>query len=205
MTTTTTVDLTTRERLLHALVQYAYEHRTPPFTLKSGAQSNHYVNCRSVALTPVYAELIGQLMAYDLASQGVYFQAVAGVPYGALPIAHTLAQVTGTSVCYVRKEQKAHGLQNKIDTAIAQLDAPLVLVEDVLTSGGSVIETLEALKAAHRLGTLKAICVLVDRQVDGLRSIRDWLATHNPNQSVDVRTYFTLSELVTENRRLSDS
>lgn len=136
------------------------------FTLASGQTSPFYVDCRSLMAYPGSRRLVGHL-AHD-ALAGVTIDCLGGLEIGAISIATTISDY-----CYgatprrdwrtfvVRKQAKDHGLGKLIEGAVRSGDRALI-VDDVLTSGGSL---LDAIAAARQAGlVVSQALVIVDRK-----------------------------------------
>ena len=144
------------------------------FKLASGLMSPFYVDCRSLLAHPSARRLVAHL-AYD-ALRPVQLDCLGGLEIGAISIATTIsdfafvaqpARVWRTFV--VRKQAKDHGLGKLIEGAVQAGDRA-VIVDDVLTSGGSL---LKAVAAARRAGlTVTHAVVIVDRrEQDGRKKV----------------------------------
>jgi orotate phosphoribosyltransferase len=157
--------------------------RTGDFTLASGRKSKYYYNGKRVMFRPSGARLIGEaLVDVVLASSA---EAVGGPELGAVPIAcavgaAALERGTDLPVFVVRKEQKEHGAKDLIVEPYADPDdpeAPLVtagrrvaIVEDTITTGGSVQKAIDAVEEVKAKITL--IAVLVERPEGGCEALR---------------------------------
>ncbi len=141
------------------------------FTLASGQISPFYVDCRALMAHPSARRLVGQLAHEALA--GLSFDCLGGLEIGAISIATTISDYAyGASpkrdwrTFVVRKQAKDHGLGKLIEGAIWTGDRA-VIVDDVLTSGGSL---LKAVAAARSVGlTVTHALVIVDRNEQGGR------------------------------------
>ncbi|MDP2211920.1 MAG: orotate phosphoribosyltransferase [Candidatus Aquicultor sp.] len=139
-------------------------------TLSSGEKSNYYIDCRKVTLDAKGAFLIGEVLS-DMLEDA---DAVGGLTLGADPIATAVSMRSyekgrPVSAFLVRKGMKAHGMMKRIEGPI-QPNSKVVIVDDVITKGGSVVEAIEAVEAeGHRV--LKVVC-LVDREQGGSEIIR---------------------------------
>ena len=136
------------------------------FLLASGETSPYYVDCRALLAHPDARWLVAQLAC--AAIRDLSLDAVGGLEIGAIPLATAIsdyALATQPSKTYrtfvVRKQAKEHGLGKRIEGAVEPNDRVLV-VDDVLTSGGSLLQALEASKEAS-LHASHAF-VIVDRQ-----------------------------------------
>lgn len=172
-----------RARLLELIRRHALLVRgpeEPPFRLKSGAESRTYLDCRRLTL---HAEglaaavhcLWDELRFYSLDSRREAIQAVGGPTVGADPlVAGVLLQSTAQDGpplrgFLVRGGEKDHGLAGRVIGSVRPGDRCL-LIEDVVTSGGSVLEAAAALRefGAEPL----AVMCLVDREQGGREALR---------------------------------
>jgi len=158
-----------RQRLLELLRELSYQERD--VLLASGRRSNFYVDCRQTVLTAEGHFLVGFLFNHIIAAKAPEAQAVGGISVGADPLASATSLMSqfGSRILnafYIRKEPKKHGTSQWLEcTASLAPDMPVVVVEDVITTGGS---TLRAVERARDFGlqVVHAIA-LVDRQEDG--------------------------------------
>jgi orotate phosphoribosyltransferase len=145
--------ISTRERLLRLLIDTkAFKSSpTPIFPLASGAMSNFYIDCKLGMSHPEARQIVGEMML-DLIESPV--GAVGGLLIGAYPIAIAVSDAaykrTGQDLraFAVRKEPKPHGTKKLIEGDVEGVDRVLI-VEDVITSGGSTIEAIR--KCRERL------------------------------------------------------
>lgn len=138
--------------------------RRGDFTLASGKKASFYLDGKQITLDPQGLMLTGKIMLSML--HGVKVDAVGGPTLGADPIAAALALLSSQSgkplrAFIVRKESKAHGTQKMIEGPALQRGDHVVMLEDVITTGGSV---LKAIKEVEAVGAkvVKTLC-LVDR------------------------------------------
>jgi orotate phosphoribosyltransferase len=137
-----------------------------PFTLASGQKSPFYVDCRALMAHPSARRLVGQLAHRALT--GVELDCLGGLEIGAISIATTISDFAYAAdsnrewrTFVVRKQAKDHGLGKLVEGAIRPRDRA-VIVDDVLTSGGSL---LKAVAAARQAGLLvRHALVIVDRK-----------------------------------------
>jgi len=164
----------TRARLLELLRTRAFQERE--VTLSSGLKSNFYIDCKQVSLHAEGAALIGELMFTLLEQHAPAAVAVGGLTLGADPLA------TATSIAsfragrprdafIVRKEPKAHGTAQWIESAQLAPGAPVVILEDVVTTGASTLRAIERARLAG-LNVLHAIG-LVDRLEGGREAVTE--------------------------------
>jgi uridine monophosphate synthetase len=138
------------------------------FTLASGKLSPVYVDLRRVASFPDLFEKV--VDAYTNLIRPLQFDCLAGVPYAALPVGAALALKMKRPLIYPRKEVKAHGTGRAVEGVFEPGQAALV-VEDVVTSGGSLFKSIEALEAAG-LAVRDAV-VLLEREQGGLPAVSE--------------------------------
>ena len=160
--------LTTREELARAFHQtrsFKWD-KEKGFTLASGQVSPFYVDCRALLAHPTARRLVGILAHEALA--GLSFDCLGGLEIGAISIATTISDYAyGASpkrewrTFVVRKQAKDHGLGKLIEGAIQSGDRA-VIVDDVLTSGGSLLKAVAAARQAG-LAVTHAL-VIVDRK-----------------------------------------
>ena len=136
------------------------------FVLASGETSPYYVDCRALLAHPDARWLVAQLAC--TAIRDLPFDAVGGLEIGAIPLATAISDyafATQPSKTYatfiVRKQAKEHGLGKRIEGAVKPNDRVLV-VDDVLTSGGSLLQAIQAARDGQ-LHVTHAL-VIVDRQ-----------------------------------------
>ena len=163
---------------------YERTHLTGTFTLRSGIVSNEYFDKYLFESDPVLLRTIAEALA-PLVPSGI--DALAGLELGGVPIATVLSQVTGIPALFVRKEAKTYGTCRLAEGG--DLDGRrLLVVEDVVTSGGQVITSCGDLRSRGAV-VEQAVCV-IDRESggpDGLAAI-----------DVELRALYTMSELTRE-------
>lgn len=159
---------TERARLAQLLAERSLFRES--VVLASGRRSDYYLDVRQVLLDPEGAHLSGRLSYPLLAASSP--RAVGGLTLGADPLvcavsAAAYADGTNWTGFFVRKEAKKHGLQHWIEGPFIEEGTPVAIVDDVLTSGGSMLTALEKARAAGAV--VVAALVVVDRQEDGGR------------------------------------
>lgn len=158
-------------RLLDLLATRSVKRGT--FTLASGKQSDLYVDCRLTTMHPEGLSLIGPLGLHAIAERGWHPDAVGGLTLGADPVSYAIAyasQLAGLPVraFTVRKEAKTHGTGKLIEGPFERGDR-VVVIEDVITTGGSALRAVEAVHAAG--GTVVGVLAVVDREEGGREAI----------------------------------
>ena len=144
------------------------------FTLASGQTSPFYVDCRSLMAYPGSRRLVGQLAHDALASLTI--DCLGGLEIGAISIATTISDYGyGTTprrewrTFVVRKQAKDHGLGKLIEGAVRPGDRALI-VDDVLTSGGSLLKAVAAARGAG-LAVTHALVIVDRKEQDGRRKV----------------------------------
>ena len=132
-------------------------------TLSSGKEADYYVDLRRVTLDSVSAQLVGEVML-EL-TKDLDYQAVGGLTLGADPVATAMMHVASQKgrkidAFVVRKEEKAHGLQRRIEGPDVK-GKKVLAVEDTSTTGGSVLTAVEALREAGAI--VVGVAVIVER------------------------------------------
>jgi orotate phosphoribosyltransferase len=157
-----------RERLVGALREHALV--IGEVTLSSGATASYYVDAKRAILRPEGFAALGELVAERAAALGA--TAVGGLTMGADPVAcAALAAGADVKAFFVRKETKQHGLMRRIEGPPLESGDRCLVVEDVVTTGGSTLRAIEALQEAGR-EICGVVCVL-DRLAGGGEAIAD--------------------------------
>ena len=153
--------MNSREKLREEILEKAVVHGK--VILSSGKEANYYVDLRRVTLDSVAAPLVGEVML-EL-TKNLEFDAVGGLTLGADPIATAMMHVAASKgrkldSFVVRKAEKAHGLQRRIEGPDVK-GRRVLAVEDTSTTGGSVMTAVEALKEAGAI--VVGVAVIVER------------------------------------------
>jgi orotate phosphoribosyltransferase len=114
-----------------------HERREEPFKLASGQLSHDYIDGKFAIDTGERLTIVSRAVAELAASHGIDFDAVGGLTMGADPLAHGVAMVTGKAWFSVRKEQKQRGREQWIEGTRLQPGTRVLLVDDVISTGGS--------------------------------------------------------------------
>lgn len=153
-----------------------------PFQLASGNRSPIYVNCRQVLSDPVFMGLFLACARCLLVQRGVSVDAVAGGETAGIPYAAYLAQGLDRPMLYVRKKPKGYGIATRVEGRVTA-GARVLMVEDLITDGGSKLGFVDALREAG--GQVTDVLVLFDREQGG----DELLASHGARlHSVTDRT-----------------
>ena len=162
-----------KKRLIELIREKAYEKKS--VILASGRKSDFYIDTRQVTLHPEGAHLTGKLIYQLIQSFDKIVEGVGGLTMGADPIATAVSLISylegkGIPAFIVRKEAKKHGLGLWIEGKKNLKDgANVVIVEDVITSGGSSIKACE--RALSEGLNVLAVITLVDREEGGREAV----------------------------------
>jgi uridine monophosphate synthetase len=138
------------------------------FTLASGKQSPIYVDLRRIISKP---DLLCQAAgAYAALASALQFDCLAAIPYAALPVTAAVALKMNKPMLYPRKEAKTHGTGQMIEGAFEKGNVA-VAIEDVITSGGSILTAVKTLEEGGLV--VKDVIVLVDRNQGGRQAMAD--------------------------------
>ncbi len=155
-----------RERLIDELRAHALI--LGEVVLTSGRTAQYYVDAKRATLRPAGFQALGELVARQADEWGA--TAVGGLTMGADPVAcAALAGGFGGKAFFVRKEAKQHGLQRRIEGPPLAADERCCIVEDVVTTGGS---TLQAIAAVREAGLqIVGVLSVLDRLAGGAERI----------------------------------
>lgn len=147
--------------------------RTGDFTLSSGRRSSYYVDARRTTMSGAGQLLIGRLGLAALDGAGWRPDGVGGLTLGADPVAYALAHAAAAAgrtldAFTVRKEAKGHGAGRRVEGPLEPGNS-VVVVEDVVTTGGSALRAIEALLEFG--ATVRGVLAVVDREEDGRATI----------------------------------
>ncbi len=187
------MQLELKKRLARLLVEKSYKEGS--FLLASGRQSDYYFDCRITALDAEGSWLIGNLF-YDLLSEmrasGVEIKGVGGMTMGADPLVSATTVISyekGNPLpgLLVRKESKGHGT-NQFVEGLANLKEgdPVVVLEDVVTTGGSLLKACQRIELAGL--KIVAVCCILDREEGG--------KAHLAEHGYKLQSLFTRKELL---------
>lgn len=163
--------MTDNESLRHLLLERSV--RRGDFVLASGRRSSYYIDCRLATMSAKGMVLIGR-MGWDAIRQAGWRPvSVGGLTMGADPVAYAIAAASFASdqpvdAFSVRKEAKDHGTERLIEGNFKPGD-PVVVVEDVITTGESAARALAAVEQAG--GSVLGVLAVVDRDQGGRRAL----------------------------------
>lgn len=178
--------MTLRDELLHHLLAHSF--KTGEFTLASGRKSKYYINGKLTTLDARGAYLVGRMFLAMMADDVP--DAVGGLTLGADPIIGAMLSLAGLEDLplrgfIVRKAAKEHGTKSLVEGALREGDR-VVIVEDVVTTGGSSLQAIAAVKA---LGCdVRRVLAVVDREEGGRAALAD--------EGCRLEAIFTANELL---------
>lgn len=161
-----------RRELLELLRERSFRRGT--FTLASGRQSDFFIDCKQTVLTARGHLLVGEVM-FDALASLPGCEAVAGVALGGCPLASAVSLISEQRgqplpALYVRKQTKDHGTKRLVEGDRAlRAGLPVVLLEDVITTGGSTLKAVDSLRNAG--ANVAGVVVLVDRREGGAEAL----------------------------------
>ena len=181
-----------RQVLLDRLAREAYRHGQ--FTLASGRSSEHYVNCKPVALSGSGLALLSPALLSLVDREAV---AVGGLTLGADPLVSGVAMAAAQqgrdlNALIVRKQAKGHGTGAWLEGPLPEAGALVTVLEDVVTTGGSSIQAVKQLKeAGYRI---RRVVTIVDREEGGQDAMDE--------AGLQLVSLFRLSEVAAKAREL---
>jgi orotate phosphoribosyltransferase len=175
-------------RLLEIIKQKSLKREGGPFKLASGAMSDYYLDLKPTCFDPEGSALIAKTV-YGVLREQPDFDAIGGLELGAVPIvvavcAHSWADKPIAGFV-VRKEKKGHGTDQKIDGNFRP-NSRVVLIEDVTTKGGSVMQAVRAVR--EKGATVNRVITIVDR--------REGAADNLGREGIELRAIFTRDDLL---------
>jgi orotate phosphoribosyltransferase len=175
-----------RARLAELIKEHAL--KLGDFTLASGQKSTYFIDGKLVTLQSEGAYCLARCILDMIADSDV--EAVGGMSLGADPIAGAVAALAGADgkhllAFLVRKEQKDHGTRKQVEGPLPE-GAKVIMLEDVVTTGGSTLDAIAAMEREKHAQVLGVIAM-----VDRLQGARENLAA----KGYDLRSVFTITEL----------
>ena len=152
------------------------------FTLRSGAASDTYFDKYLFESSPGMLKRIAEEMSALIPPRT---EILAGLEMGGIPVVTILSQVTGLPAAFIRKEAKTHGTCKYAEGPDLS-GKNVTLVEDVVSSGGAILDALEKLGRDH-IEPISVLCV-IDRQTGGDENLR--------SAGLELRSVFTMQEII---------
>ncbi|WP_394334871.1 orotate phosphoribosyltransferase [Methanonatronarchaeum thermophilum] len=151
------------------------------FTLSSGEKSSYYIDIKAVCTEPVFLREVAREISGELG--GV--DRVAGVALGGVPLVTAVSLESEVPYLMIRKEEKGYGTNDRIEGSYSVGDSA-VIIEDVTTTGNSVLDGIKALRDAG-LSVDRAFTV-VDRESGAIENLQE--------NGVELKAVISVSELV---------
>lgn len=183
-----------KKRLLELIMEKSFKYDDENlFVLASGQKSAYYINCKPTCLSSSGMYLAGKLIYSSIKDIIDELSGVGGLTFGADPIAVATAFTAGLNgkelnAFSVRKELKKHGVINWIEGDLKSGDK-VVILEDVVTSGGSTIKAIERARY-HGLDVQKVVALIDRQEMNGMANIKNYVK--------DAEAIFTRDELLSE-------
>jgi orotate phosphoribosyltransferase len=150
-------------------------------TLTSGATAAYYVDAKRAILQPAGFRALAELVAERADELGA--TAVGGLTMGAdAPACAALAGGADVKAFFVRKDVKAHGLQRRVEGPPLAPGERCLIVEDVVTSGGSTLQAIEAVRGEGH--AIVGVVAILDRLAGGAEAIRAALGEDAPYEAL---------------------
>src|SRR3954469_17727976 len=150
-----------QSRVIDIVKAHGLEHREEPFTLTSGEISHDYMDGKKALASGEHLREACLAIIALAKDEGIEFDAVGGMTLGADSFSHGIAVLTGLPWFVVRKQTKEHGTTRRIEGAALGPESRVLLIDDVATTGGSILAALEAVQGVGATVTLAV--TLVDR------------------------------------------
>ena len=159
---------TARDTLVDTLREHALV--IGEVTLTSGRTAQYYVDVKRAILLPAGFSALAELVAAEARRLGA--TAVGGTTMGADPIAcAALAGGAEVKAFFVRKDRKEHGLQRWVEGPLLEPGERCLIVEDVVTTGGSTVQAIE--RVQEEGFTVVGVCSVLDRLAGGAAAIEE--------------------------------
>ena len=175
-----------KAKLLKQLIEKSYKKGN--FTLSSGKKSSHYLNCKPVSLNGEGLNLISDLFLELMDTRS---KAVAGMTLGADPLVSGLIVTSAAQGLYlngliIRKEIKNYGTKSGIEGPTLEKGTLVTVLEDVVTTAGSVIKSIQKLRENNYV--VEEVLSIVDRKEGGYEALDD--------ENVKLKSLFTIKDFL---------
>jgi len=173
------------------------------FTLKSGEVSNYYADLKSLVNYPkmvnrimndIYQELINYNLCEEEGGSSYDFTdyVICGIPYGGIYFASLLSSISNIPLILLRNDVKNHGTKQQIEGNYT--GKKVILIEDVITTGTSIIESLKILHS-HNI-EVSYIFVLLNREKGGFINVMDYFKKNNIHTPIKYNSYLYISNIM---------
>lgn len=160
-----------KQRIVEVLRDGGLLELSEPVRLASGDLSRYFVDCKKALARGSDLKLAGEAIAQLASDNGITFDAVGGLTMGADGVAHAVAMLTDAEWFSVRKTEKDRGTRKRIEGAALEPGRQVLLVDDVVTRGGSILDALTAVRETE--AAVVAAISLVDRGDYGAKEFAD--------------------------------
>src|SRR5436309_7614637 len=150
-----------QQTVIEIVKKHGLERRDEPFRLTSGELSHDYMDGKKALARGDHLREACLAIIALAADEGADYDAVGGMTLGADSFSHGIAVLTGKPWFVVRKQTKEHGTTRRIEGAALGSATRVLLIDDVATTGGSILAALDAVREAGATVTLAV--TLVDR------------------------------------------
>ncbi len=150
-----------KDELVRVLRRSGLLELDEPVQLASGDWSRHFVDAKRALAGGAHLRLAGEALLELAAGAGAAFDAAGGMTMGADPFAHAVAILADVEWFSVRKQAKERGTKRRIEGAVLSPGRRVLLVDDVVTRGGSILDAFEAVRATG--ATVVGAVALLDR------------------------------------------
>ena len=158
------------DQVLEVVERRGHRVLPEPVELRSGARSRHFVDGKRALARGDDLRLAATALLELLREAGVEFDAVGGLTMGADHLSHAIALVAGDVEWFsVRKAAKGRGTNQRVEGAMLGPGSRVVVLEDVITTGGSILEAVEAVRETG--ATVVFATTMVDRGEEGAASL----------------------------------
>jgi orotate phosphoribosyltransferase len=151
-----------RSDVLELIRARGYERRDEPFQLTSGATSYDYIDGKRAISDGAALRMVAEAVVGVAREAAIDFDAVGGLTMGADPLAHAISLLTAKGWFSVRKERKQHGKEHLVEGSPLSRGTRVLLVDDVITTGKSILQALDAIEALDGVAVVLAVSI-VDR------------------------------------------
>ncbi|WP_455644962.1 orotate phosphoribosyltransferase [Methanosphaera sp.] len=151
------------------------------FTLSSGKESDYYVDMKKAITEPEILECVAHLITEEIKDDNI--NKIAGPALGAVPIATATSLISKKPMLMIRKEKKSYGTSKQIEGELLENDN-VVIVEDVTTTGGSLLKAIKVIE--ENGGNITQAFVIVDREEGAQETFEE--------NNVEFKPLLTISE-----------
>ncbi len=169
-----------QDSIVALVARWGYERREVPFTLSAGFETHDYIDGKRAVATTARLHQVADAFLELAAQEHAEFDAVGGLTMGADPLALAITMAANTEKMWfsVRKEAKVHGKQQMIEGAPLLPGTRVLLVDDVVTTGRSILQALDAIESTGAVVVLAT--ALVDRGPGTARRLADRGVRYRP-------------------------